>query len=318
MWRGFLLLIALNSFCHSGLAQSDWQYNGYFNFGCNLNFTYGKGQRFPGVKAYAAFIANGVFKRNFSINYGPSISIYTNTLGSNLNPLRTDIQIDFINSFSLGAVWGDPLNFTKFYKTINTGSFYNIATINKYAAYGSTNFIINNHNRNQINGSVSVSSPRVTINYYNDGAPPFNWLPLADNFDRWWTGGFGIYVHNKKSYNDVELSFDQFTGYAPLLYELSNIIGINLPDYNVEDTVALKQKRMSPSFNTSAYNVKVFFTKGYAVDAGIIGSLRTNKGKIFGLQEIIHTKLKYPLHPNSDVNRFYVGGTYNNMQHVKL
>jgi len=28
--------------------------------------------------------------------------------------------------------------------------------------------------------------------------------------------------------------------------------------------------------------------------------------------------LRYPLHPNNDINRFYIGGTYNNMNHVKL
>ena len=99
-----------------------------------------------------------------------------------------------------------------------------------------SNFILNNHKRNQIVGSVSFSAPDFTINYYNDGAQPFDFLPLADNFDRWWTGGFGIYIHNHKNYNIAELSFDQFTGYSPLLYELSNLIGINLPDYNVEDS----------------------------------------------------------------------------------
>ncbi|MEP6595885.1 MAG: hypothetical protein ABJA71_08050 [Ginsengibacter sp.] len=96
-------------------------------------------------------------------------------------------------------------------------------------------------------------------------------------------------------------------------------IGINLPDYNVQDTTLLKSKRpVSPAFNTSSYNIKIFLGQGYAIDAGIIGSLRTKHGKVFGLQEIIHTMLRYPLHPNNDVNRIYVGGTYNNMNNVKL
>jgi hypothetical protein len=141
---------------------------------------------------------------------------------------------------------------------------------------------------------------------------------LADNFDRWWTGGFGIYIHNRKNFNAAELSFDQFTGYSPLLYELSNIIGINLPDYNVDDTTLMKRRgHVSPAFNTSSYNLKIFLGQGYAIDAGIIGSLRTN-GRVFGLQEIIHTMLRYPLHPNNDGNRIYVGGTYNNMNNVRL
>ncbi|MEP6927628.1 MAG: hypothetical protein ABI834_08330, partial [Ginsengibacter sp.] len=301
------------------VAQPNWKYNGYFNFGCNINFIYGKSQRFPGIRVYSAFIISGVYRKNFTINYGPSLSIYTNSLGSNLNPLLTDVQVDFINSFSFGFSWGKNLSYTKFFKTINTGGYYNVASSKGYAAYLSTNLIFNNHHYNQIDGSVTLSTPDVSINYYNDGAPPFNLFPLADNFDRWWTGGFGIYVHNHKNYNNAELSFDQFTGYSPLLYELSNLIGINLPDYNVEDsTMPKRRNQLTPAFNTSAYNLKIFLGQGYAVDAGIIGSLRNNKGRVFGLQEIIHTMLKYPLHPNNDVNRIYFGATYNNMSNVKL
>ena len=313
----FIAVILFN--CNSASSQSNWNYNGYFNFGCNLNFTYGPSQRFPGLRLFAAFIANGVYKKNFTVNYGPSVSVYTKSLGANLNPLTGDIQIDFTNSFSIGGAWGKNLSYTKFFKTLNTGSFYNIATNKKYAAYLTSNFILNNHKRNQIVGAVSLSTPDFSINYYNDGAQPFDVLPLADNFDRWWTGGFGIYIHNHKNYNVAELSFDQFTGYSPLLYELSNLIGINLPDYNAEDSVTkYKRGNLPPAFNTSNYNLKIFLGEGYAIDAGVLGSLRTNSGRVFGLQEIIHTMLKYPLHPNNDINRFYFGGTYNNMTDVKL
>jgi hypothetical protein len=317
----FFFIAAFSLTTSIAFSQPNWTYKGYFNFGCNLNFTYGPSQTFPGLRLYAAFIANGMYKNNFTVNYGPSIAIYTKSLGANLNPLTGDIQIDFTNSLSVGSAWGKGLAYTKFFKTLNTGSYYNIASDKKYGAYLTTNFILNNHNRNQIVGSVTLSTPDFSINYYNDGAPPFNFLPLADNFDRWWTGGFGVYVHNHKNYNVVELSFDQFTGYSPLIYELSNLIGINLPDYNVEDSLAIKYNRgknITPAFNTSAYNLKIFLGQGYAIDAGVLGSLRTKSGRVFGLQEIIHTKLKYPLHPNNDINRFYIGGTYNNMNNVKL
>lgn len=314
----FIVIMSVSG--NNAYSQSNWHYNGYFNFGCNINFTYGPSQRFPGVRVFAGFIANGVYKKNFTVNYGPSVSVYTKSLGANLNPLVGDIQIDFTNSFSIGAAWGGSLPYTKFFKTFNTGSYYNIATDKKYAAYLTTNFVLNNHRRNQVTGSVSLSTPDFSINYYNDGAPPFNLFPLADNFDRWWTGGFGIYVHNHKNYNIAELSFDQFTGYTPLMYELSNLIGINLPDYAVDDSIATENKRgkLPAAFNTSAYNLKIFLGQGYAVDAGVLGSLRTNTGRVFGLQDIIHTMLRYPLHPNNDVNRFYIGGTYINMNHVKF
>src|SRR5450432_1452592 len=125
-FRRYFLIAAFSMMSKPLFAQPNWNYRGYFNFGCNLNFTYGLSQQFPGLRLYAAFIANGIYKKNFTVNYGPSISVYTKSLGANLNPLINDIQIDFINSFSIGGTWGKDLNYTKFFKTINTGSFYNI------------------------------------------------------------------------------------------------------------------------------------------------------------------------------------------------
>jgi hypothetical protein len=84
-------------------------------------------------------------------------------------------------------------------------------------------------------------------------------------------------------------------------------------------STADRKKYLTPAFNTSAYNLKIFPTQGFGVDVGVMGSLRSEKtGKVYGLQDIIHTMLRYPLHPNSDINRFYIGGTYNKMINVKL
>ena len=139
----------------------------------------------------------------------------------------------------------------------------------------------------------------------------------ADNFDRYWTGSGGLFFHNEKGYNTTELSFDQFTGYTPLLYELSNIIGINIPLYDESDST--KPGKRSPStFNTSSYQVKVFTDKNFSIDAGVIGSLMDKKGVHYGIQDLIHMKLKMSLHPNNDVNRYFIGASYNNLQHVKL
>ncbi len=304
----------------SSIAQSRWIYSGYFNTGLSLNLNYGPSQKFPGLRIYAGFMANGVYNNHFSVNYGPSLSIYTKSLGANLNPLIGDIQVDLVNSFNIGWSMGKTLSYTKFFKSINNAPFYNISSNKSTAIFLGSNFILNNHKRNQVVGSIIASFPGFTLNYYNDGAVPFDKIPLADNFDRWWTGGFGFYFHNRKQYNNVEFTFDQFTGYSPLLYELSNLIGINLPDYNMDSvSIAKGKKTLPPAFNTSAYNVRFFLASGYAVDVGIVGSLRSLKtGKVFGLQDIIHTLGRFPLHPNNDVNRFYFGGTYNKLFHVKL
>jgi hypothetical protein len=293
-------------------GQSGWVYRGHFNFGCNVNLVYGKGQKFPGGRLFAGFIANAVYNDHFILNYGPSLSIYTKTLGANLNPIVNDIQIDLINSFSIG-VGGDALAYNKFFRTMGNAPYYNVMISQNYAALLTTNFILNNHKRNQVNGALTLSSPYVTLNYYNDGAFPFDLVAIADNFDRYWTGGICLFVHTDQNYNSVEFSFDQFTGYVPLLYEMTTRLGINLPNYNAGDT-----SKLNTGFNTSAFNIRVFPAQGFGMDAGILGALKSNTGRMFGLQEIIHTMGNYAQHPNNDVTRFYFGGTYNNMNNVRF
>jgi len=299
-------------------AAPAWAYRINVNIGCNLIFTYGPGQSYPGFKVFAGASLSGLYKNSFWINYGPSISIYSRALGSNLNPLIGDIQADFINSFSIGGAWGGPLSYWKYFRTIGNASYYNVVSDRRYGALVTSNLVLNNHKRNQAVGSVSFSTPSVTINYYNDGAIPFNFLPVADNFDRYWTGGFAAYFHNHRGYNTAELSFDQFTGYSPLLYELSDLIGINIPSYDLrKDSTA--NRRLPPSYNTSAYDLKVYLDKGYAVETGVSGSLRDQtNGRVYGLQDIIHTIGHFPLHPNNDPNRFFIGGTYNQFNPINV
>lgn len=164
-------------------------------------------------------------------------------------------------------------------------------------------------------GSITGSIGQVSFNYYNDGAFPFDLIPLADNFDRYWTGGGALFFHTRKGFNRTEVSFDQFTGYTPLLYEVSHILGINIPLYKNDDPNSKKQPK---TFNTSAYQVKVFTDRNFALDAGVIGNLMDKKGNHYGVQDLIHIALKLPLHPNNDMNRYFFGATYNNRPHVKL
>jgi hypothetical protein len=99
---------------------------------------------------------------------------------------------------------------------------------------------------------------------------------------------------------------------------MSSLLGIRIPNYNLQDTT-VKPNGIPANFNTSAYNLRVFPWRGFGVDAGVIGSLKAGKkGTPFGLQDIIHTLGRYPLHPNDDVNRYYMGGTYNRAVNVKF
>ena len=316
--RALHTLILFCSLSSTVYAQDGWTYQSSFNFGFNLYFYTGQGQKFPGWKAYAGLSAVANHKDHFLLNYGPSLAIFSKSLGANLNPLVDDIQLDFANSFSIGGAWGDNPGYTKSYRTLGDAAYYNTTINSRNAVMLSTIFVFNNHKRNQALGAISGTFGDFTICYYNDGGAPIEWLPISDHFDRYWTGGLGLFFHSNDGFNRVEFSFDQFTGYEPLLYEMSSLLGIRIPNYNLQDS-ADEHNTIPTNFNTSAYNLRVFPPRGFAVDIGVIGSLKAGKhGLPFGLQDIIHTLGKYPLHPNDDVNRFYLGGTYNRAIDVRF
>jgi hypothetical protein len=294
--------------------DKDWTYKGNFNFGLNLYFYTGHGQKFPGWKAFCGLSIAATNKHNFLLNYGPSLAVYSKSLGANLNPLTNDVQVDFAHSFSLGYWWGDPF-YTKYFRTLGNASYYNTVLDARNAVLLSTIFVFNNHKRHQALGSITGTFGDFTINYYNDGGIPIEWLPISDHFDRYWTGGIGLFFHSNEGYNKVELTFDQFTGYQPLLYEMSSLLGIQVPSYNLQDG---KAKDVPPDFNTSVYNIRFFPGRSFGIDAGLIGAFKTRSGIPFGLQDIIHTLGGYALHPNYDVNRVYLGGTYLNARHVSF
>lgn len=295
--------------CILASAQDNWTYHAQFNIGGHVNLTYGKGQKFPGTKLYGCFSVMGIHREHVVVNYAPSIAIYSKTIGANLNTLVHDIQIDFTNAVSFGYAWGGDIGYTKNYRTLHNGDFYSISSSRKNMTLLTSNIVLNNHKRHQIVGTVSGSFGPVSFYYANDGAVPFTYIPLADNFDRYWTGSGGIFIHTKQGFNRFEASFDQFTGYTPLLYELSNIIGINIPLYS--ESSSTPTKRNTPfTYNTSSYHAKVFLDRNYSVDVGIVGNLMSASGYHFGIQDLIHMALKMPLHPNNDMNRIFIGASY--------
>ena len=266
-------------------------------------------KNFPACVFFGAIVTRAN-RGDLALTYSPALSIYTKTIGANLNPLVGDWQIDFTNTITVGIQWGKQTEYSKFTRTIHNGDYYNLVTNRAGQVLLGTNFILNNHKRHQILGSINATFGNVSINYYNDG-PPFDFLGLADNFDRYWTGGFALLVHDKKGYNAVEFSFDQFTGYIPLLYELTGKLGMNIPLYDTPD------KNRVNNFNTSSYNLKVNFDQRFGINAGVVGSLKFGN-RYYGLQEIIHILGHYPMHPNNDDNRFFFGGNYNQFRNVKL
>ena len=284
-------------------AQSKWKYSVISNFGCNVFLNFGKKQNFPGIRAYAALSIIGVRNNRVLLHYGPSISVYSKTIGANLNPLVGDIQIDFTNTFSGGLVWGNVVPYYKQLRTLHNGDFYNLIINQRNAVLVSTNFIVNNHRRNQIIGALSGTFNNFSFSYNND-AIPFDWVGLSDGFDRYWTGGATLFFHTKEQFNRVEFGYDQFTGYQPKLYELANILGINIPQYSNKS-----DRHIPSSYNTSIYQLKIGFDRSTSLDVGAVGSMYAN-GKYYGFQDIIHLLGHFSFHPNQDPTRIFVGGSF--------
>ncbi len=308
--RKIFLTLGLLSLSLGSVAQNGWQYTCEFNVGVNLNLYFRiLKESFPGVKAFAGASVRAQ-KENLLFNYAASIAFYRKMIGNNMNPLVDDNQVDFSNMFTLGLLSMEKSGYEKHLRTFGNCQFYNLSTNNKYGFYTSTCFVFNNHRRNQSIGSFAGTIDGTSFFYANDGGPLVSWLSLADMFDRWWTGNGGIFIHQKTGYNEWEVCFDQFTGYEPQLYELSGLLGFNVPEYNGEDKTNKKPWKRS-SFNTSSYDLKYFFDPNFALHFGCVGSLKHNR-TYYGIQDMIHIGKGYPLHPNNDFNRFYFGGTYLN------
>lgn len=94
-------------------AQDNWKYNGQLSLGGTMNMMYGEGQRFPGFKFFCSIGLQGLYKNHLLLNYAPTLSVYTRTVGASLNPLVQDLQIDLTNSFSFGYAWCGELSYLK-------------------------------------------------------------------------------------------------------------------------------------------------------------------------------------------------------------
>ncbi len=316
----------------------------YINFGATTQMSYNLDQggsyykrgKKPNIKAFIGVVLKSDINY-FSTDYGLSVWIYSKGLGNSQNPLYSDIQIDFVNSLSIGFKlpenWSEDfpyveLDYPKSFRhervkpirTLSYGGFYGIMNRYKNSIYFSTNYIINNHKRNQNVGSFALTFGDFTFHYYNDGTLPlFDIFGLNDRFDRWWTGGGGIFIHNNEgNYNTVEFTFDQFTGYQPFLFELSGILGVDIPQYSSRrrnyPTKIYNFEDSNSSFNSSAYNLRIGLSENYAFDMGFAGKLRSKGGRYFGIQDIIHIVRNFPLHPNDTNNTFHIGVSYNNIR----
>src|SRR5579862_7817175 len=54
-------------------AEPAWVYRVNINIGCNLIFSYGPGQHYPGYKLFAGASLSGCYHHSLLLNYGPSL-----------------------------------------------------------------------------------------------------------------------------------------------------------------------------------------------------------------------------------------------------
>lgn len=334
-----LLCLLLVIFCAPHMPAQRLSMELRFGINCNLYnfnpFNNKRKQKFPGFRAFGTVLLTGHINRYLMTNYAATVAIYNKSLGNNLSPLVSDIQIDFINTASVGTGWdfgrqgrvfnfdNNQVGYVKYLRTLGNSPYYNLKHDFESALFFSTNFIINNHYRNQTVGSVTITTGDFSLNYYNDGAPPISTFNLGDGFDRYWTGGILLIGHRSEGYNRIELSFDQFTGYQALVYELSNLLGIDIPEYDDPDRNHRTEKEKtrdrfsSSAFNSATYNFKYYIDRNYALDCGILGAMVDKQNRHWSLQDIIHINGRYTLHPNKDIDRFYIGLTYNQTGYEK-
>ena len=242
-----------------------------------------------------------------------SANIYSNGLGTNLLPSLKRTQLDIVNSVGLSNGFGklpgkenlylvQPFNFMT-----SSAMMHDVFGFN--FTFGS-NFIVNNHRRNQQVGFVNVGlRDNLQVSFYNDG-PPFHVIGLADGHDRWWTGGgrvqlnFDITPGEKKFWQWLDRKplskhfhsfyylFDRFTGDVQDAYVLSNHLFL--------DKVPTKDKAQN-FFNRGQTIFGFRHSNGTGLSVALIGDYKID------VQDWIHNRLRYAKHFSLARKSWHIG-----------
>ncbi len=157
-----------------------------------------------------------------------------------------------------------------------------------------------NHKRNQQLGYFQVGVVSFQMSYINDGPPYDNWfLPLGDEFDRYWTGNLdiGLYWLSQDFYvTNLGFRYTRFTGYEENTYELSD--KFKLKNLLYRDPTVQFQNKGRYQYRLGFFNLGTLNISAYQPSKT-------------GLQEYIHYKLNYPFHPNTTDTYWTVGTEFN-------
>ena len=164
--RNYLHIVVLLVLQFYANAQ-DVNLNLELRFGLNFNLNISSASSFPGASVFGSFLLTSKFKnlKGLMTNYGATISVYTGSLGNDRNLLQSDLQIDFTNALTLGYGF-NQVNYPKYLMTLQNCPAYNLTHDFKYALFVGSNFVLNNHHRNQAIGSISATIDNFSVNYY--------------------------------------------------------------------------------------------------------------------------------------------------------
>ena len=128
----FIILLILCLSPNSVRCQQNWTTGIHVGLGANFFLHQSRVQRFPGLRLFGAVSITGIWKNNLLLHYGPALSMYTGTIGSGMNPLSADLQVDFSHTFSFGWVSGSGDGRIRPIRTLHTGDYYNLILDRKY------------------------------------------------------------------------------------------------------------------------------------------------------------------------------------------
>ena len=291
--RLLLLLLFILSIFTTARSDNSTPDSSIYGFGVQLRLDIGQRR----TTTYTLSVSAGLGQYigdNLLAAYQFNANLYRGGLGNSmLYSSQNRIQLDLVNAFSMTA----GLKTYSFRRPIYTWTpnyAQSLSNPYRHAATFSTNFVWNNHGRAQQIGSVCLTSGDAMLGYYNDGMP-FNWIGLADNYDRYWTGGGYLHIVVLPTKYQAILRFDKFTGFGRDAFELANALRLRYTLYHDIEQMAYNQGRL---------NLSIIHPHGTAFNLSLHNR--------FDVQDMIHRAMRQVYHPNIYRWRLVVGAQYSN------
>lgn len=243
--------------CLHSTAQSKREYSNNqlsFQYGFSLKglveFSVTKSTQKPVFRLCADVgLGSNILARAIYFSFNTELQLYNGGLGSRRREgNRTPgITLDIINAFTLTTGLHNYLTSDSFpaivskHRNVPLYYFSNFScpalqNPYDYSISAGTNLIFSTDKfkTSQRVGFLNLHVRSMQVSYYNDGGTPFDEAYLGDSKDRFYTGGALISYHGSsgRGINELELSFNKFTGYTKNAFEVSNKMDLAFVNYN--------------------------------------------------------------------------------------